>query len=187
VSPYLRTVKTSSGATAVQIVYSSQRGSRDIEHIGSAHDDTGLSVSQARVLVEYRVRIEQPKSRNGKRTLPLDGELVTALATLRKRQLDESAVAGIACRSGLAGLDWYQGGEYVNTDEAGTAGSPGVVLRRVRPPAPQGRAAADHLARLASHDPDAPGARGRADLHHQQVGGALRLGVHPEDLRPRKR
>jgi hypothetical protein len=49
-----------------------------------AHDDAGLSVSQARVLVEYRVRIEQPKSRNSKRTLPLDGELVTALATLRK-------------------------------------------------------------------------------------------------------
>ena len=37
VSPYLRTVKTSSGATAVQIVYSSHRGSRDIEHLGSAH------------------------------------------------------------------------------------------------------------------------------------------------------
>jgi integrase len=33
-----------------------------------------LTVNQARVLVEYRVRIEGPKSRNGKRTLPLDGE-----------------------------------------------------------------------------------------------------------------
>jgi hypothetical protein len=30
-------VKTSSGATAVQIVHSSHRGSRDIEHLGSAH------------------------------------------------------------------------------------------------------------------------------------------------------
>ena len=37
-SPYLRTVKTASGARAVQIVYSSRRGSRDIEHIGSAHE-----------------------------------------------------------------------------------------------------------------------------------------------------
>jgi integrase len=35
-----------------------------------------LTVSQARVLVEYRVRLEEPKSRNGKRTLPLDAELV---------------------------------------------------------------------------------------------------------------
>ena len=46
-SPYLRTVKTSSGATAVQIVHSSHRGSRDIEHIGSAHDDAGLELLKA--------------------------------------------------------------------------------------------------------------------------------------------
>ena len=42
--PYVRTVKTASGATAVQIVYSSHRGSRDIEHIGSAHDDAELEL-----------------------------------------------------------------------------------------------------------------------------------------------
>lgn len=35
---YARTVKTSSGATAVQIVWKYHRGSRQIEHIGSAHD-----------------------------------------------------------------------------------------------------------------------------------------------------
>src|SRR5215469_13944426 len=46
-SPYLRTVKTTSGATAVQIVYSSHRGSRDIEHIGSAHDDAELELLKA--------------------------------------------------------------------------------------------------------------------------------------------
>ena len=40
---YVRTVRTSSGATAVQIVWSSRRGSRSIEHIGSAHDETGLA------------------------------------------------------------------------------------------------------------------------------------------------
>jgi hypothetical protein len=33
--PYVRPVKTASGAAAVQIVYSSHRGSRDIAHIGS--------------------------------------------------------------------------------------------------------------------------------------------------------
>jgi integrase len=97
-----------------------------------------LTVNQSRVLVEYRVRIEEPKSRNGKRTLPLDGELVVALTVLRKRQLDESAIAGAAYRSGLAGLDWYQGGEYVVTDEVGTPVHPewysdefGRLLRRV--------------------------------------------------------
>jgi hypothetical protein len=37
-------VKTTSGATAVQIVHSSRRGSRDIEHIGSAHDDAGVEL-----------------------------------------------------------------------------------------------------------------------------------------------
>jgi hypothetical protein len=47
VSPYVRTVKTASGATAVQIVHSSRRGSRDIEHIGSARDETGVEVLKA--------------------------------------------------------------------------------------------------------------------------------------------
>ena len=46
-SPYVRTVKTASGATAVQIVHSSHRGSRDIEHIGSAHDEAGVEVLKA--------------------------------------------------------------------------------------------------------------------------------------------
>jgi hypothetical protein len=36
-----------SGATAVQIVWSYHRGSRDIEHIGSAHDDAELAVLKA--------------------------------------------------------------------------------------------------------------------------------------------
>jgi Transposase DDE domain len=45
--PYVRTVKTASGATAVQIVHSSHRGSREIEHIGSAHDDAELELLKA--------------------------------------------------------------------------------------------------------------------------------------------
>jgi hypothetical protein len=40
-------VKTSSGATAVQIVYSSHRGSRDIEHLGSAHDGAQVELLKA--------------------------------------------------------------------------------------------------------------------------------------------
>jgi hypothetical protein len=47
VSTYVRTVKPAPGAPAVQIVYSSRRGTRDIEHIGSAHDDAGLEVLKA--------------------------------------------------------------------------------------------------------------------------------------------
>jgi len=45
--PYVRTVKTASGATAVQIVYSMRRGSRDIKHIGSAHDEAELELLKA--------------------------------------------------------------------------------------------------------------------------------------------
>jgi hypothetical protein len=41
------TVKTSSGATAVQIVWSSRRGSRRIEHLGSAHDGAELEALKA--------------------------------------------------------------------------------------------------------------------------------------------
>ena len=78
-----------------------------------------LSINQARVLVEYKVRIEEPKSRNGKRTLPLDDALVAALIILRKLQIQESDAAGTAYQAGLVVLDWYSGGEYVITDELG--------------------------------------------------------------------
>jgi Transposase DDE domain len=44
---YVLTVKTASGAIAVQIVYSSRRGSRTIEHLGSAHDDQELEALKA--------------------------------------------------------------------------------------------------------------------------------------------
>jgi hypothetical protein len=44
---YVRTVKTASGATAVQVVWSSRRGSREIEHLGSAHDKAELEALKA--------------------------------------------------------------------------------------------------------------------------------------------
>lgn len=44
---YVRTVKTASGATAVQIVWSTRRGSRSIEHLGSAHDQAELAALKA--------------------------------------------------------------------------------------------------------------------------------------------
>ena len=43
-SPYVRTVRTASGARAVQIVHFSRKGARSIEHIGSAHDDAEPAV-----------------------------------------------------------------------------------------------------------------------------------------------
>ncbi|MGH3678499.1 MAG: IS1634 family transposase [Mycobacterium sp.] len=44
---YVRTVKTASGARAVQIVHSQHRGSRNIEHIGSAHTGADLELLKA--------------------------------------------------------------------------------------------------------------------------------------------
>jgi hypothetical protein len=44
---YVRTVKMASGAIAVQIVWSSRRGSRRIEHLGSAHDEAEVEALKA--------------------------------------------------------------------------------------------------------------------------------------------
>ncbi len=44
---HVRTVKTASGATAVQIVHSNHYGKRDIEHIGSAHSDAEVELLKA--------------------------------------------------------------------------------------------------------------------------------------------
>jgi Transposase DDE domain len=44
---YVRTVKTASGATAVQIVHGTRRGARRMEHVGSAHDEHELAALQA--------------------------------------------------------------------------------------------------------------------------------------------
>jgi hypothetical protein len=43
----MRTVKTTSGAIAVQVVWSSRRGLREIEHLGSAHDEAELEALKA--------------------------------------------------------------------------------------------------------------------------------------------
>jgi hypothetical protein len=44
---YVRTVVTASGARAVQVVHGSRRGSRTIEHVGSAHDEAELEALKA--------------------------------------------------------------------------------------------------------------------------------------------
>ncbi|MQB02329.1 MAG: tyrosine-type recombinase/integrase, partial [Actinobacteria bacterium] len=101
-----------------------------------------LSVKQARVLVDYEVLIEQPKSRHGKRNLPLDDELVAALRELRKRQIRERIQAGTAYRADLDQVEWYvPGDEYVVTDELGMpvhpewySGEFGRVLKRAGQP-----------------------------------------------------
>jgi integrase len=45
--------------------------------------------------------------------------MTSALASTVFCRMDESAAAGSVYRAGLATLDWYQGGEYVVTNELG--------------------------------------------------------------------
>ena len=82
-----------------------------------------MTVNQARVLVVYRVRIEEPKSRNGKRTLPLDDDLVAALTDLRKRQAKESEQGHwirVSIR-GLEDLNWCAAGGRVRRHRRNSA------------------------------------------------------------------
>ena len=44
---YVRTVKTRSGTIGVQVVWSSRRGSRSIEHVRSANDESELEALKA--------------------------------------------------------------------------------------------------------------------------------------------
>ena len=54
---YVRTVRMASNATAVQIVYSNRRGSREIEHIGSAH--TPAEVEILKTVARQRMHANQ--------------------------------------------------------------------------------------------------------------------------------
>ncbi|WP_246824861.1 hypothetical protein [Corynebacterium sp. HMSC035E02] len=46
-SPYIRTVKTASGAMAVQVVFSERKGAKRMKHIGSAHSESELALLRA--------------------------------------------------------------------------------------------------------------------------------------------
>ena len=54
---YVRTVKTASGAVAVQVVHAKRRGSREIEHIGSAH--TPAEVELLKAAARQRLHVDQ--------------------------------------------------------------------------------------------------------------------------------
>jgi hypothetical protein len=56
----MRTVKTTSGATAVQVVWSSRRGSREIEHLGSAHDEGALKAAARQLMAAGQVELARP-------------------------------------------------------------------------------------------------------------------------------
>ncbi|MBP2369858.1 hypothetical protein JOF36_005554 [Pseudonocardia parietis] len=67
---YVRTVRTGSGATAVQIVHGTRRGARDIEHLGSAHDVQAVEALKA-------VARQRLAGGQGELDLGLDTEVTT--------------------------------------------------------------------------------------------------------------
>ena len=76
---YVRTVKTASGATAVQIVWSTRRGSRQIEHLGSAHD--GGEVEALKAAARQRLAEGQGALDLGLNTTGVDGEPLEIVAS----------------------------------------------------------------------------------------------------------
>lgn len=71
VAPYIRTVKTSSGARAVQIVEKRSGVRRIVEHIGSAHTDDDLAL--LRVAARQKIAGGQPELDLGLDTPPAAG------------------------------------------------------------------------------------------------------------------
>ncbi len=76
---YVRTVKTASRATAVQIVWSTRRGSRQIEHLGSAHDDAEVEALKA--AARQRLAEGQGALDLGLQTAGADGEPLEIIAS----------------------------------------------------------------------------------------------------------
>jgi len=76
---YVRTVKTASGAIAVQIVWSTRRGSRQIEHLGSAHDDAEVEALKA--AAHQRLAEGQGALDLGLNTTGVDGEPLEIVAS----------------------------------------------------------------------------------------------------------
>jgi hypothetical protein len=104
-SPYVRTVKTGSGATAVQIVYSSHRGSREIEHLGSAH--TGAQVELLKAAARQRLAGGQGELDLGLAVGAPGGPL--PITALRMSHLLDA----LTCGYRVLGFDGATGGDEV--------------------------------------------------------------------------
>jgi integrase len=64
------------------------------EPLGERRGPATIQVQQARVLVEGKVALASPKSRDGFRTLPLDVAVAGALRALKMAQMTEKLAAG---------------------------------------------------------------------------------------------
>jgi hypothetical protein len=82
---YVRTVKTASGAVAVQIVHSNRRGAREIEHIGSAHSSGEVEV--LKTVAQQRLHANQETLDFGDGQL---GDVEAPIVSSQARQLWET-------------------------------------------------------------------------------------------------
>nr|WP_270264398.1 hypothetical protein [Kocuria marina] len=102
VSPFLRKVKTASGATAVQIAIREGRRDKVIEHLGSAYDDAELAV-----LLEPG----RPKLHPGQMTLDLGvvetppAALATTVVTGTRTRIVADVITAAYEQLGFTGLD----------------------------------------------------------------------------------
>lgn len=105
----MRTVKTASGAIAVQIVWSTRRGSRQIEHLGSAHDDGEVEALKA--AARQRLAEGQGALELGIEATGADGEPLELLAT-KSSHLWEALCTAYQ----VLGFDTAVGGDAVFRD-----------------------------------------------------------------------
>jgi integrase len=87
------------------------------------HLDAGrLSIVQTHVVVSQKVVVSEPKTAAGRRSVPLDAELVRILRAHRARQIEERL---------LAGPSWEDSG-LVFVNQLGMGLRPQYLSRRVR-------------------------------------------------------
>jgi len=135
---YVRTVKTASGATAVQIVHANRRGSREIEHIGSAR--TAAEVEVLKTVAQQRLHANQDTLDFG------DGQLGDAEAPIvasQARHLWETLTTAYQ----VLGLDRGLPGRGLLPVGAGAGG--GADQQAGLDPGPGG---AGHRSTVVSHD-----------------------------------
>lgn len=106
---YVRTVKTASGGTAVQIVWSSRRGSRDIEHVGSAHD--GAQVEALKAAASQRIAQGQGELELGLDTVEISSGPMEIIGSRAAYLWDALCTA-----YGVLGFDHATGGDEVFRD-----------------------------------------------------------------------
>jgi hypothetical protein len=104
----MRTVKTSSGATAVQVVWSSRRGSRQIKHLGSAHDEAELEALKA--AAQQRIAAGQLEL-----DLGLDGPGPAGPLPITSSRMSH-LVDALECGYRVLGFDGAAGGDEVFRD-----------------------------------------------------------------------